>query len=75
MQAGFLGGASGQESTATQKMQETRVRSLDQEDPLEGEMATHSSIFAWITPWTEEPVHSVAKTRTRLKQLSMQQVQ
>ena len=31
------------------------VRSLDQEDTLEKEMATHSSIFAWEIPWTEEP--------------------
>ena len=36
-------------------MQETWVRSLGQEDPLEKEMATHSSIFAWRIPWTEEP--------------------
>ena len=36
-------------------MQETRVRSLGQEDPLEKEMATHFSIFAWRIPWTEEP--------------------
>ena len=36
-------------------MQETRVQSLGQEDPLEKEMATHSSIFAWRIPWTEEP--------------------
>ena len=36
-------------------MQETRVRSLGQEDPLEREMATHSSILAWRIPWTEEP--------------------
>ena len=36
-------------------MQETQVRSLGQEDPLEKEMATHSSIFAWRIPWTEEP--------------------
>ena len=35
-------------------MQETQVRSLGQEDPLEKEMATHSSIIAWRTPWTEE---------------------
>ena len=34
---------------------ETWVRSLGQEDPLEEEMATHSSILAWRTPWTEEP--------------------
>ena len=36
-------------------MQETWVRSLGQEDPLEKEMATHSSIPAWRTPWIEEP--------------------
>ena len=35
--------------------QETWVRSLVQEDPLELEMATHSSILAWKIPWTEEP--------------------
>ena len=36
-------------------MQETRVRSLGQEDHLEKEMATHSSILAWKTAWMEEP--------------------
>ena len=36
-------------------MLETWVRSLDQENPQEKEMATHSSIFAWRIPWTEEP--------------------
>ena len=36
-------------------MQETGVRFLGQEDPLEEEMATHSSILAWRIPWTEEP--------------------
>jgi len=36
-------------------MQEAQVRSLGQEDPLEKGMATHSSILAWRTPWTEEP--------------------
>ena len=35
--------------------QETWVSSLDGEDPLEQEMATHSSILAWEIPWTEEP--------------------
>ena len=34
---------------------ETEVQSLGQEDPLEKEMATHSSILAWEIPWTEEP--------------------
>ena len=36
-------------------MWETRVRSLDREDPLEKEMVTHSSILAWRIPWTKEP--------------------
>ena len=37
-----------------QEMQKTQVRSLGQEDPLEEEMATYSSLFAWKIPWTEE---------------------
>ena len=36
-------------------MWETWVRSMGREDPLEKEMATHSSILAWEIPWTEEP--------------------
>ena len=40
---------------AMQKIQETRVQSLGQEDPLEKQMANHSSILAWEIPWTEEP--------------------
>ena len=36
-------------------MQETRVQSLGQEDPLKKEMAIHSSVLAWKMPWTEEP--------------------
>ena len=36
-------------------MQETRLRFLGQEDPLEKAMATHSSILVWKIPWTEEP--------------------
>ena len=36
------------------EMQETQVQFLGQEDPLEKEMATHSSILAWEIPWTEE---------------------
>ena len=36
-------------------MRETRVRSLGREDPLDKEMAAHSSTPAWKTPWTEEP--------------------
>ena len=52
-----------------QETQEMGVQSLGQEDPLEKEMATQSSILAWRIPWTEEPgglVHEVAKSRTRL---------
>jgi len=37
-----------------QETQERRVRSLGREDPLEEEMATHSSILAWEIPWTEK---------------------
>ena len=36
-------------------MQETQVQFLDQEDPLEKKMTTHSGILAWEIPWTEEP--------------------
>ena len=39
----------------TPVMQETRVQSLGEEDPLEKGMATHTSILAWRIPWTEEP--------------------
>ena len=38
-----------------QETQETQVQLLGQEDPLEKEMTTHSSILAWEIPWTEEP--------------------
>ena len=37
------------------EMQETQVQSLSQEDPLEEDMATYSSILAWKIPWIEEP--------------------
>ena len=51
-------------------MQETWVPSLGQEDPLQEEMATHASILAWETPWTEElgGLQSMGsqKNRTRL---------
>ena len=48
-------------------MQETWVRSLGQEDPLEKEMATHSSILAWEIPWTEDPgrLQSMGSQRVR----------
>ena len=54
-----------------QEMQETRVQSLGHEDPLEEEMATHSSILAWRIPWAEEPgglqEPGVTKNWTRLR--------
>ena len=48
-------------------MKETWVRSLGREDPLEKEMATHSSILAWRIPWTEEPggLQSTGSPRVR----------
>ena len=48
-------------------MQETRVQSLGQEDPLEKGMATHACILAWRIPWTEEPggLQSVGLQRIR----------
>ena len=49
---GFLGGSDVKNMPA---MQETKVQSLGRKDPLEKEMATHSSILAWRIPWTEEP--------------------
>ena len=42
-------------SPAMQKTQEMQVQSLGQKDPLDKEMATHSSIVVWKIPWTEEP--------------------
>ena len=60
---------------AIQETQEMWVQSLGQEDPLEKETATHSSLLAWRIPWTEEPwwatVPRVSKSRTRLKRLSI----
>ena len=49
-------------------MWETRVQSLGLEDPLEKEMATHSSILAWRIPWTEEPgkLQPIGSQRVRL---------
>ena len=50
-----------------QAAQETGVRSLGREHPLEEEMATHSSILAWKIPWTEEPggLQSMGSQRVR----------
>ena len=51
----FLGGSVVKNPPTVQELQETQVQSPGQEDPLEAEMATHSSILAWEIPWTEEP--------------------
>ena len=50
----FPGGSALKNPPAMPELHETRVRSLGQEDPLEKEIATHSSILAWGLPWTEE---------------------
>ena len=52
------------------EMQETRLPALGQEDPLETEMATHSSILAWEIPWTEEPGWLESMGSHRVGQLS-----
>ena len=61
---GFPGGSDGKESAA---MQETWVQFLCWEDPLEKEMATHSSILTWRIPMTEEPgrLHFMESQRVR----------
>ena len=48
-------------------VQETQVQYLGEEDPLEEEMSTHSSILAWKIPWTEEPdgLQSLGSQRVR----------
>ena len=51
-------------------MQGTRVRSLGQEEPLEKEVETHSSILAWEIPWTEEPGGLQSMGSQRQTQLS-----
>ena len=58
-------------------MQETWVCSLDREDLLEKEMATHSNILAWEIPWTEEPggLQSTGLQRVRTKQLGITKIQ
>ena len=71
----FPGGSDGKASAsnAAQRvkclptMRETRVQSLDQEDPLEKEMAPHSSTLAWKIPWMEKPgrVQSMGSQRVR----------
>ena len=58
---GFPGSSDGLKNLSA--MLETLVQSLGGEDPLEKEIATHSSIFVWRIPWTEEPV-GIVKSQT-----------
>ena len=50
-------------------MQETAAQSLGRENPLEEEMATHSSILAWRIPWTEEPIQLQSMGSQRVGQV------
>ena len=64
---GFPSGSVVKTLPAMQELQEARVQSLDWEDPLEEDIATHSSILAWEIPWTEEPgrLQSIGLQRVR----------
>ena len=64
---GLPGSSAVKNPLAVQEIQETWVQSLGQEDPLEEEMANHSCIIAWKTPWTEEPcgLQSTGSQRVR----------
>ena len=64
------GGSAVKTLPAMKEMQKMMIQSLGQEDPLEEGMETHSSIFAWRSPWTEEPgeVQFIgSQSQTRLK--------
>ena len=63
----FPGGSAVKNLLANARPQEMPVPSLGQEDPLEKEMATRSSILAWKIPWTQEPgrLHSMESQRVR----------
>ena len=65
--SGFSSGSAVKSLPAVQQLQETQVQTLDQEDLLEKEMPTHSSILAWRILWTEEPggVQCMASKRVR----------
>jgi len=64
---GFPGGSSGKEPACQYKRPKRWVQSLGQEDLLEEDMATHSSILAWKNPWREEPgrLQSIGLHRVR----------
>ena len=68
MAKGFTGGSDGNQPAT----QETHVRSLSQEDPLEKGMATHSSLLVWRILWTKEPgrLQSIESQKVRHKRAS-----
>ena len=72
---GFSWWLSGKEPACQFRRSKLWVYSLGQEDPLEGEMATHFSILAWRIPWTEEPggLKSIGLQRTRHDLVTKQQ--
>ena len=74
---GFPAGSIVKNPPASEKMQEIRVRSLIQEDPLEKEMATQPGILAWEIPWTEElgGLQSIGSQRVRHDLVTTQQQQ
>ena len=57
----------GKNQLLVQEMQEMWIQSWDEEDPLEEETATHSSILAWEIPWTAEPVRLQSKASQRVR--------
>ena len=63
----FPGGTGAKDPVCQYRRQEMQVQSLGQEDPLEEDIATHSSIFAWRIPWTEEPVRLQSIGSQRVK--------
>ena len=67
LELGFPGGASGKEPACQCRRHKKHRFNLNQEDPLEEEMAIHSSIFVWRIPWTEEPakLQSIGSQRVR----------
>ena len=60
---GFPGGSDGKEEYAS--MQKIQVQTLGQEDPVEKEMATHSSVLAWRIPWTKEFMDNTVVSNTK----------
>ena len=64
---GFPGGSDGKESTCKAGDSARQVQTLSQEDPLEKEMATHSSVLPWRIPWTEGPGRLQSRVLQRLR--------